>query len=311
MITTTKEIFDNCYGKYAVAAYNVNNLEMAKAVAEGCVETKSPFIFQISRGARSYASPILLKSIIKGINEAYPDLTFAIHLDHGTSEVCKEVLNDEPLFFTSVMIDASHESLDKNIELSREIADLAHLKGISVEAELGMLGGVEEDIEVSAEHERLTDPADAERFVEESRCDSLAVAIGTSHGAYKFTTGEPKLHFDRCLAIQKNLPDRFPLVMHGSSSVPEHLVDEINLHGGEIMGSKGVPEKYLPDAHKYGVCKVNIDTDLRLAWYAGMRKYLNENPDGFDFRPAFNESMAKVKGLVINKNKLLGAENRF
>jgi fructose-bisphosphate aldolase class II len=311
MITTTKEIFNSCYGKYAVAAYNVNNLEMAKAVAEGCLESKAPFIFQISRGARKYANPILLKNIIKGIDESYPELTFAIHLDHGTSEVCKEVLNEEPLFFTSVMIDASHEKLEKNIKLSKEIADLAHSKGVSVEAELGMLGGVEEDIAVSAEHACLTDPVDAARFVKESGCDSLAVAIGTSHGAYKFTSGEPKLHFDRCELIQKNLPDRFPLVMHGSSSVPQYLVDEINKYGGEIKGSKGVPEKYLPDAHKYGVCKVNIDTDLRLAWFAGMRKHLLENPGDFDFRPAFNESMARVKELVINKNKLLGSAGRL
>jgi fructose-bisphosphate aldolase, class II len=311
MITTTKELFEDCYGKYAIAAYNVNNLEMAKAVAEACFETRAPFIFQISRGARSYANPILLKSIIKGVNEAYPQLVFAIHLDHGTYEVCQEVLSEEPLFFTSVMIDASHESLENNIQISRKISEMAHKKNISVEAELGMLGGVEEDIAVSSEHACLTDPSDAAKFVEESKCNSLAVAIGTSHGAYKFTTGEPKLHFDRCKAIQQNLPDRFPLVMHGSSSVPEDLVAQINRYGGEIKNSKGVPETYLPDVHKYGVCKVNIDTDLRLAWYAGMRKHLAENPENFDFRPTFNQSMDEVKKLVMNKNKLLGAFDRI
>jgi len=310
-IVTTKEIFDSCYGKYAVPAYNVNNMELAKAVAEACSESKSPFIFQISRGARNYANPILLKSIIDGIAKIYPDLIFAVHLDHGTLEVCEEVLNENPLFFTSVMIDASHEEFDKNIEISKRVVDLAHTKGISVEAELGQLGGVEEDISVSEEHASLTDPNKAKEFVEKTGCDSLAVAIGTSHGAYKFKNKEPKLHFERCQAIQENLPKRFPLVMHGSSSVPEYLIEEINKYGGAIEGSKGVPEKYLPDVHKYGVCKVNIDTDLRLAFYAGMRKHLSENPENFDFRKAFKVSMNKVKELVINKNKLLGSAGKL
>jgi len=310
-ILSTKEIFKACYGKYAVPAYNVNNMELAKAVAEACMESKSPFIFQISRGARNYANPILLKSIINGIAETYPELIFAIHLDHGTLEVCEEVLNENPLFFTSVMIDASHESFEKNIEISKRVSTLAHEKGISVETELGQLGGVEEDIKVEEEHASLTDPNNAKEFVERTGCDSLAVAIGTSHGAYKFKNKEPKLHFERCKAIQENLPENFPLVMHGSSSVPEYLIEEINKYGGEIEGSKGVPEKFLPDVHKYGVCKVNIDTDLRLAWYAGMRKHLIENPDNFDFRKAFGLSMDRVKELVIHKNELLGSNNKL
>jgi len=310
-IVTTNELFKKTYGKYAVAAYNVNNLELAKAVAEGCLESRAPFVFQISRGARKYADPILLKSIINGISEAYPELVFAVHLDHGTLEVCEEVLNENPLFFTSIMIDASHENFDKNVEISKAVVDLAHSKGISVEAELGQLGGVEEDIDISEEHASLTDPEDARKFVERTNCDSLAVAIGTSHGAYKFKDTEPKLHFERCKAIQESLPANFPLVMHGSSSVPEYLIEEINKYGGNIEGSKGVPEKYLPDVHKYGVCKVNIDTDLRLAWYAGMRKHLIENPDNFDFRKAFGVSMDRVKKLVIHKNNLLGAKDKL
>jgi len=310
-IISTKEMFQSCYGKYAVAAYNVNNLELAKAVAEACQESKAPFVFQISRGARKYANPILLKSIINGIGEAYPELVFAIHLDHGTLEVCEEVLNENPLFFTSVMIDASHEEFDKNIEISKRVVDLAHSKGVSVEAELGQLGGVEEDIKVDEEHASLTDPAQAKEFVEKVACDSLAVAIGTSHGAYKFVSKEPKLHLERCEVIKNSLPHKYPLVMHGSSSVPEYLIEEINKYGGEIEGSKGVPEKYLPDVHKYGVCKVNIDTDLRLAWYAGMRKHLMENPNNFDFRKAFGVSMDRVKKLVIHKNELLGSANKL
>lgn len=310
-ILTTKELFTTCYGRYAIPAYNVNNLEMARAVAEGCLESKSPFIFQISRGAREYASPVLLKAVIRGIAENYPELIFAIHLDHGDLKTCLEVLNEENLFFTSVMIDASHESFERNIEISREVVDLAHKRGVSVEAELGMLGGVEEDIAVDEENACLTDPKDAREFIEKTGCDSLAVAIGTSHGAYKFASKEPKLHFDRCEAIQNNLPENFPLVMHGSSSVPEYLVEEINKYGGDLKGSKGVPEKYFPDAHKYGVCKVNIDTDLRLAWFAGMRKHLMENPGNFDFRPTFKLSMERVKEVVIKKNELLGSAGKL
>jgi len=306
-LVTTKELFDKCYGKYAIGAYNVNNMEMARAVAEGCLESKAPFIFQISRGARKYANPKLLKAVIKGISDTYPELVFAIHLDHGTLDACEEVLSEDPMSFTSVMIDSSHEPFEENVRISKEVVKLAHLKGVSVEAELGMLGGVEEDIAVSEENTFLTDPEDARKFVESTGCDSLAVAIGTSHGAYKFKSKEPKLHFDRCQKIKENLPENFPLVMHGSSSVPEYLVEEINKYGGKLEGSKGVPESYLPEVYKYGVCKVNIDTDLRLAWFAGMRKHLIENPTNFDFRPTFEESMRRVKELVINKNKLLGS----
>ncbi|MBW3622569.1 MAG: class II fructose-bisphosphate aldolase family protein [Armatimonadetes bacterium] len=308
MLVTTKELFEKAYGKYALPAFNVNNLEFARAVAEGCTKTQSPFIFQISRGARKYAHPELLKKIIVGIHEVYPDLVFAIHLDHGDVETCEQVLKEKPLFFTSVMIDASHDTYEENIQHTRHIADLAHSVGVSVEAELGMLGGVEEDIAVDEENACLTDPAQAADFVKRSGCDSLAVAIGTSHGAYKFKgPGEPKIHMDRVQEIQRNLPERFPLVMHGSSSVPEEIVEQVNRYGGQIEGSKGVPETLLSQVPQYGVCKVNIDTDLRLAWFAAMRRELAENPGNFDPRPTFTAAIDEVAKLVARKTEVLGS----
>jgi fructose-bisphosphate aldolase class II len=308
MLVTTKQLFDKAYGKYSLPAFNVNNLEFARAVAEGCTATQSPFIFQISRGARKYANPDLLKHIIVGIHEVYPDLVFAIHLDHGDVETCKQVLAEKPLFFTSVMIDASHESYEDNIRITREIVDLAHSVGVSVEAELGMLGGVEEDIAVDEENACLTDPEQARDFVERSGCDSLAVAIGTSHGAYKFKgPGEPKIHMDRVEAIQKILPEGYPLVMHGSSSVPQAIVEEVNQYGGKIDGSKGVPEKLLSQVAQYGVCKVNIDTDLRLAWFASMRRELAEHPENFDPRNTFTPAIHDVAKLVESKTEMLGS----
>jgi len=310
-LVTTKQIFDHCYGQYAVAAYNVNNLEFARAVAEACQETNAPFIFQVSRGARKYAHPALLQKIIEGVHEVYPDLAFAIHIDHGDTATCEEVIAQNPPFYTSVMIDASHEPLEGNIATSKHIVDLAHAKGISVEAELGQLGGVEEDIAVDEKDACLTDPDDALVFVRQTGCDSLAVAIGTSHGAYKFKNADAKIHFDRAKAIQEKLPERFPLVMHGSSSVPQEYVKEINEFGGELPGAFGVPEKYLPDVHKYGVCKVNIDSDLRLAWYAAMRRHLAEHPEVFDVRKPFTECMNKVKELVSKKNELLGSAGKL
>ena len=308
MLVTTKQLFDKAYGKYSLPAFNVNNLEFAKAVADGCTRTQSPFIFQISRGARKYANPDLLKHIIVGIHEVYPDLVFAIHLDHGDVATCKQVLSESPLFFTSVMIDASHDPFDQNIQTTKEIVEMAHAVGVSVEAELGMLGGVEEDIAVDEENACLTDPDQAKEFVERSGCDSLAVAIGTSHGAYKFKgPGEPKIHMDRVEAIQKLLPEGFPLVMHGSSSVPQQIVAEVNEFGGKIENSKGVPEDLLAKVAPYGVCKVNIDTDLRLAWFAAMRRELAQHPDNFDPRNTFVPAIQQVADLVAHKTEVLGS----
>jgi fructose-bisphosphate aldolase class II len=315
MIVTTKDLFDNAYGKYAVGAYNINNLEQCIGLFRGNLGKKgsnddpvnapasAPFIIQISRGARSYTDKRFLESMIRTAEEVFPEAIFAVHLDHGTEEVCYDCIDSG--FYSSVMIDASHEPFDKNIEITRRVVERAHEKGISVEAELGMLGGVEEDIEVSAEHACLTDPDEAVEFVERSGCDSLAVAIGTSHGAYKFK-GSQGLHFDRIEAIQKKLPD-YPLVMHGSSSVPKEWVDRINKAGGKMPDTSGVPEnQYLPAA-KLGVTKVNIDTDGRLVWCAIHREIFRDKPAEFDLRTPGKPFMAAYAEFIIHKNKMLGS----
>src|SRR5260221_9237375 len=274
MIVTTKELFQHAYGNYAVGAYNINNLEQIVGLFRGNLGKKNsnddpidlakcaPFIIQISRGARSYTDKRFMEAMIRAAEEIFPEAIFAVHLDHGTEEVCYECIDSG--FYSSVMIDASHEKFDENIAITRRVVERAHDKGISGEAELGMLGSVEEDISVDADNACLTDPHQAIEFVERSGCDSLAVAIGTSHGAYKFS-GSQGLHFDRIAEIQKLLPG-FPLVMHGSSSVPKEWVDRINKAGGKLGAASGVAEdQYLPAA-RLGVTKVNIDTDGRLVW---------------------------------------------
>jgi fructose-bisphosphate aldolase, class II len=319
MIVTTKELFEHAYGKYAVGAYNINNLEQTIGLFRGNLGKKdkneeplkkdaaAPFIIQLSRGARSYTDKRYLEAMIRTSEEVFPEAIFAVHLDHGTEEVAYECIDSG--FYSSVMIDASHESFDKNIEITRRVVDRAHDKGLSVEAELGMLGGVEEDISVDAEHACLTDPDQAVEFVERSGCDSLAVAIGTSHGAYKFK-GSQALHFDRITAIQKVLPG-FPLVMHGSSSVPKEWVDRINNAGGNMPATSGVREQdYLPAA-KLGVTKVNIDTDGRLVWCAVYRETFRDNPKDFDPRTAGKPFMAAYADYIIHKNKQLGSAGQL
>lgn len=319
MIVTTKELFEQAYGKYAVGAYNINNLEQTIGLFRGNVgkkdksdgpsdpKTSAPFIIQLSRGARSYTDKRYLESMIRTSEEIFPEAIFAVHLDHGTEEVCYECIDSG--FYSSVMIDASHEDFDKNIEITRRVVDRAHEKGLSVEAELGMLGGVEEDIQVDAEHACLTDPDQAVEFVERSGCDSLAVAIGTSHGAYKFK-GSQSLHFDRIEAIQKLLPG-FPLVMHGSSSVPKEWVDRINAAGGNMPATSGVREgDYLPAA-KLGVTKVNIDTDGRLIWCAVYRETFRDKPGDFDPRTAGKPFMAAYADYIIHKNQMLGSAGQL
>lgn len=315
MIVTTKEIFQHAYGRYAVGAYNINNLEQTVGLFRGNLGLKNsneektdpaksaPFIIQISRGARSYTDKRFLEAMIRAAEDVFPEAIFAVHLDHGTEEVCYECIDSG--FYSSVMIDASHEKFDENVAITRRVVERAHEKGLSVEAELGMLGGVEEDISVSAEHACLTDPDEAVEFVERSGCDSLAVAIGTSHGAYKFT-GSQGLHFDRIEAIQKKLPG-FPLVMHGSSSVPKQWVDRINKAGGQLGSGSGVPEdQYLPAA-KLGVTKVNIDTDGRLVWCAIYREVFRDKPADFDPRTPGKPFMAAYAEYVTNKNRMLGS----
>ncbi|MDA7980798.1 MAG: class II fructose-bisphosphate aldolase [Pirellulales bacterium] len=315
MIVTTKELFDIAYGNYAVGAYNINNLEQAVGLFRGNLgksasndepvaeDKAAPFIIQISRGARSYTDKRLLEGMIRAAEEVFPEVIFAVHLDHGTEDACYDCI--ESGFYSSVMIDASHESFEENIAITRRVVNRAHERGISVEAELGMLGGVEEDIEVDEEHACLTDPDEAVEFVERSGCDSLAVAIGTSHGAYKFQ-GSQGLHFDRIEQIQQRLPN-YPLVMHGSSSVPKAWVDRINAAGGELPDTSGVPEKdYLPAA-KLGVCKVNIDTDGRLVWCAIHRESFRDDPKNFDLRPPGKLFMKAYADYICHKNSMLGS----
>lgn len=281
MIVTTRALFEIAYGQFAVGAYNINNMEQAIGLFEGHIRAQAPFIIQLSKGARKYAHPSMLEAIITTAERRYPAAIFAVHLDHGDEETCYDAIDSG--FYSSVMIDASHDPFDQNVAITRRVVERAHARGVSVEAELGMLGGVEEDIQVDEKHAMLTDPDEAKAFVEQSGTDSLAVAIGTSHGAYKFT-GQQGLHFDRIAEIQKRLPG-FPLVMHGSSSVPQDEVARINAAGGALDPSaRGVDADEFAKAVTLGVTKVNIDTDGRLVWTRVHREYFRDHPEGFDFR---------------------------
>ncbi|TVR58856.1 MAG: ketose-bisphosphate aldolase, partial [Gemmatimonadales bacterium] len=281
MIVTTRQLYEVAYGKFAVGAYNINNMEQAKGLFEGHARAEAPFIVQLSKGARKYAGVRMLEAILRAAEEEYPEAIFAVHLDHGDEETCYDAIASG--FYSSVMIDASHEPFEDNVAITRRVVERAHAAGVSVEAELGMLGGVEEDIEVDEKHAQLTDPEEAETFVKQSGCDSLAVAIGTSHGAYKFS-GSQGIHFDRVSEIQRRLPG-FPLVMHGSSSVPLEEVERINAAGGTLDSSaKGVDADEFARAVPLGVTKVNIDTDGRLVWTRVHREYFRDHPEEFDFR---------------------------
>lgn len=307
MIVPTKKLFEVAYGKFAIGAYNINNAEQTMGLFRGCIDSRAPFIIQISKGARAYTDKRMLEAMIRAAEEIFPEAIFAVHLDHGDEPTAHECI--ESGFYSSVMIDASHEPFDENVAITRRVADHAHQYGISVEAELGMLGGVEEDIAVEEQHACLTDPDQAKEFVERSHCDSLACAIGTSHGAYKFK-GSQGIHFDRVKAIQERLPG-FPLVMHGSSSVPKEEVDRINAAGGQMQGAAGVdPSQYLPAA-KLGVCKVNIDTDGRLVWTRVHREFFRDKPADFDFRPPGKIFMAEYAKFIASRNELLGSANQL
>jgi fructose-bisphosphate aldolase class II len=305
MIVTTDELFQVAYGKFAVGAYNINNMEQALGLFEGCMRSQAPFIIQISRGARSYANPTMLEAIIRAAGDLYPDAIFAVHLDHGDEETAHDAIDSG--FYSSVMIDASHEPFDQNVATTRRVVEHAHDRGLSVEAELGMLGGVEEHIAVDEKHAKLTDPEEAAQFVAQTGCDSLAVAIGTSHGAYKFS-GSQGLHFERLAQIQRRLPD-VPLVMHGSSSVPQDEVQRINAAGGALKeGAKGVDENEFARAVPLGVTKVNIDTDGRLVWTRVHREYFFNEPEGFDFRKPGKVFVDAYAAFIAHKNeKLLSA----
>jgi fructose-bisphosphate aldolase class II len=308
MIVTTAALFDLAYGKYAVGAYNINNMEQALGLFQGHIQAQAPFIVQISKGARKYAGIPMIEAIIRAADSMYPEAIYAVHLDHGDEETCYACI--ESGFYSSVMIDASHAPFEENVAITRRVVERAHAAGLSVEAELGMLGGVEEDIAVDAKHAQLTDPDEAERFVAESGCDSLAVAIGTSHGAYKFT-GQQSLHFDRIAAIQAKLPG-FPMVMHGSSSVPQEEVARINAAGGALDPSaRGVDENEFLRAARLGVTKVNIDTDGRLVWTRVHREYFRDHPDEFDFRKPGQILVKEFAQFIVHKSEKLGSAGQL
>jgi fructose-bisphosphate aldolase, class II len=297
-------------GHFAIGAFNVNNMELLQGIVDACKEKNSPLILQISKGARKYAN---MKYLMALINVAVQEsgLPIVVHLDHGDSfELCKQCIDEG---FTSVMIDGSHNPFEENIKVTKQVCDYAHSQKnyVSVEAELGRLGGIEEEvIGVKEEdiHKFLTDPDQAEEFVKRTGCDSLAVACGTSHGAYKFKT-TPTLAFDLLETLSKRMPG-FPLVMHGSSSVPPELVEMINKYGGKMPNAMGVPEEALTKAGKLGVCKINIDTDLRLALTAAIRKVFAEKPSEFDPRNYLGPARDAVKAVVVRKVEMLGCAGK-
>ena len=307
MIVTTKKLFEHAYGKYAIGAYNINNLEQIVGLFRGNLQSQAPFIIQISKGARSYTDKRFLEGLIRSADDVFPEAIFAVHLDHGDEEACYDCI--ESGFYSSVMIDASHEDFEENIAITKRVVDAAHAKGIVVEAELGQLGGVEEHVKVDEADAKLTNPAQAKEFVDRTGCDSLAVAIGTSHGAFKFS-GSQSLHFDVLAEIQKQLPG-FPLVMHGSSSVPQDEVARINAAGGDIKGAKGVDAAQFKQAAKLGVTKINIDTDGRLVWTRVHREVFRDHPEVFDLRNPGKIFMQAYADFIAQKNGYLGSAGQL
>src|ERR1700726_2190681 len=308
MIVTTSALFKLAYSHYAIGAYNINNMEQTLGLFKGCIESQAPFIIQLSKGARKYADKGMLEVIIRRAEEIFPEAVFAVHLDHGDEATCYDCI--ESGFYSSVMIDASHEPFEENVATTKRVVERAHAKGLSVEAELGRLGGVEEDVQVDEGSAFLTDPKEAVEFVGETGCDSLAAAIGTSHGPYKFK-GKQSLHFEVIREIQKLLPGT-PVVMHGSSSVPEEEVRRINEAGGKLDPSaRGVDEEeYLPAA-KLGVTKINIDTDGRLVWTRVHREFFRDHPEQFDFRPPGATFVQEYAKFIAHKNEKLGSAGKL
>jgi fructose-bisphosphate aldolase class II len=307
MIVTTKKLFELAYGKYAIGAYNINNLEQTMGLFQGNLDSQAPFIIQISKGARAYTHKLMLEGLIRSADQVFPDAIFAVHLDHGDEETCYDCIDSG--FYSSIMIDASHEDFDTNTAITKRIVDAAHAKGIVVEAELGQLGGVEEHVKVDESNAKLTNPDQAKEFVKRTGVDSLACAIGTSHGAFKFS-GSQSLHFDVLEEIQKRLPG-FPLVMHGSSSVPQEEVARINAAGGKLSGAKGVDENQFKRAAELGVTKVNIDTDGRLVWTRVHREYFRDYPENFDLRPVGKVFMTEYAKFIAGKNVKLGSAGQI
>ena len=320
-LVTSKEMFKKAYdGGYAIGAFNVNNMEIVQGITEAAAELKSPVILQASAGARKYANNDYLVHLVKAAVELHPEVPMVLHLDHGADfETCKSCIDSG---FTSVMIDYSSHSFEENIAESKKVAEYAHDHGVVVEAELGTLAGIEDDVKVEAGHESYTRPEEVEEFVSRTGVDSLAIAIGTSHGAYKFTPDQctrnekgilvpPPLRFDVLEECMKRIPG-FPIVLHGSSSVPQEYVSIINEFGGAMPDAIGIPEEQLRKAAQLAVCKINIDSDLRLGMTAGIRKHFVEHPDHFDPRQYLGDGRANVKAIVAHKIKeVLGSDNKI
>ncbi len=306
-LVTSKEMFKKAYeGNYAVGAFNVNNMEIIQGIVDAAKQESAPVILQVSAGARKYANPIYLRKLVEAAIED-SGLDICLHLDHGEDfEICKQCIDDG---FSSVMIDGSKHTFEENIALTKRVVEYAHSKGVVVEAELGKLAGVEDAVNVSAKDATYTDPDQAAEFVARTGVDSLAIAIGTSHGAYKFK-GDPSLDFERLQKIERLLPD-FPLVLHGASSVPKEFVELCNRYGGEIPGAAGVPEEMLRRAAQMGVCKINIDTDLRLAMTACIRQLFIENPSEFDPRKYLGPARTAIRDMVAHKiRNVLGCSGK-
>ena len=319
-LVTTTEMFKKAYdGGYAIGAFNVNNMEIVQGITEAAGELKSPVILQVSKGARAYANHTYLVKLVEAAVAENPDIPIALHLDHGDSfELCKSCIDGG---FTSVMIDASSKPFEENIAITKQVVEYAHAHGAVVEAELGTLAGVEDEVVVEAGHESYTRPEEVEEFVDKTGCDSLAIAIGTSHGAYKFTADQctrnekgilvpPPLRFDVLKECINKIPG-FPIVLHGSSSVPQEFVKIINENGGQMPDAIGIPEDQLREAAKLAVCKINIDSDIRLAMTAVIRQYFNENPSHFDPRQYLKPARQAVKDMVSHKIKnVLGSDGK-
>jgi len=309
-LVNTKEMFAKAYnGGYAIGAFNVNNMEIVQGITEACAEENSPVILQVSKGARAYANHTYLVKLVEAAIQECPNIPIALHLDHGDSfETCKSCIDGG---FTSVMIDASSKPFEENIEITRKVVEYAHARGVVVEAELGSLAGIEDEVKVAAEAASYTRPEEVEEFVTKTGCDSLAIAIGTSHGAYKFTPEQctlneqgilvpPALRFDVLEEVTRRLPG-FPIVLHGSSSVPQEYVKMVNENGGKMPNAIGVPEEQLRKAASLSVCKINIDSDLRLAMTGTIRKFFNDEPSKFDPREYLKPARANIKEIVRHK----------
>ena len=299
-LVTSTEMFKKAYdGGYAIGAFNVNNMEIVQGITEACREEKAPVILQVSKGARAYANHTYLVKLVEAAVLECPEIPVVLHLDHGPDfETCKSCIDGG---FTSVMIDASSKPFAENIEITKKVVEYAHDHGVVVEAELGTLAGIEDEVVVAEGHASYTRPEEVEEFVSKTGCDSLAIAIGTSHGAYKFKPGtKPQLRFDVLEEVSRRLPG-FPIVLHGSSSVPQNYVEMINAHGGKMPGAIGVPEDQLRHAAELSVCKINIDSALRLAMTGTIREFFDAHPDKFDPREYLKPARANIKELVRHK----------